>query len=78
MKITFTKDTGPILQSGWEFYQAGAKATLPGGDWLVANGYAFAGWGEPPEEPGRWSWLDTLMATLRYKAGPVEHDENDA
>ena len=76
MRVTFIKDTKPVRQSGWETYKAGARATLLHGDWLVANGYAYEGWGDLPKKTKGRAWLDVLLATLSFKAGPVQLEED--
>ena len=42
MRIIFLQDSGPILQTGNEYYPAGTRADLrdDGAEWLIANGYA--------------------------------------
>ena len=76
MKITFLKDTGPIADSGWEFYPKGAKADLTGGAALVAAGYAREGWEgyvAPPDPKPAWSILDPIEAVKKKivkTAGP--------
>ncbi len=44
MKVTFLKDHQSVY-SGNEFYAAGAKADLSGGQWLIDSGVAYEGWG---------------------------------
>ena len=49
MKIIFLQDTGPMVQSGNEFYAAGSRADLreDGAQWLIGNGYARPATVEP-------------------------------
>ena len=74
MKVTFLKDTGPILQTQWELYREGVKADLPGGEWLIAKGYAREGWEKPVPPPVKASkdLVSELKAALAFRAEPKE------
>ena len=71
MKVTFLQDTGPIAATGWEYYPKGAKASLTGGAELVAGGYAREGWGMPKPKQHALSFIDSVKATLKFKASDL-------
>ena len=67
MKVTFLKDHQSYY-SGHEFYPAGAKASLTGGQTLVDMGVAREGWGPPPGQPPEPKPVHPLKAAHPYKA----------
>lgn len=75
MKITFLQDHQSVL-SGNEFYSAGARADLPAGAALIAQGVARETWAGRPPKPVEPEPMEVEQPEVEVvEVEPVEADD---